>query len=177
MRLKSPILNNSLYFLFGLCCFYGCGLFTFSGVSLPGDVKTFSIQEFYTELSDGPADLPQRLTQALETRILRMTGLTRQEKDGDIQYEGVIKSFSYHTAFSANSKDEEGSKEVQRLSITIEVSYLNPSDEASSFKQKQFSASADMLSTENKDEKEDELIKEIFHQLVDDVCNKSIDNW
>ncbi|MCT4697157.1 MAG: LPS assembly lipoprotein LptE [Candidatus Cardinium sp.] len=177
MRLKSPILTNSLYLVFSLLGLHSCGLFTFLGTSLSPDVKTFSVQTFYTEVTDGPIDMPQKLTEALVTKISRITSLTREEKDGDIQYEGIIKSFSYTTAF--NTKNEQGHnlKEVQRLTITIEVAYLNPTDEESSFKKKQFSASADMLSTENKLEKEPELIKEIFNKLVDDICSKSIDNW
>lgn len=177
MRLKSQILNNSPYLLFSLLWLYGCGLFTFSGFALSPDVKTFSIQEFYTEISDGPIDMPKKLTETLEAKILRMTPLTRKEKDGDIQYEGVIKSFSYRTVFSPKDKDGDNPKEIQRLTITIEVSFLNASDATSSFKKKQFSASADMTSNENQDEKEHELIKEIFRQLVDDIFNKSIDNW
>lgn len=176
MKLKSPILSNNLYFFFSLLWLHSCGLFTFSGASLPADVKTFSIQEFYTEVSDGPTDMPKKLTEVLAEKILRMTSLTREEKDGDIQYEGTIKSFSYHTTFSTKGEND-SIKEVERLTITIEVSYLNPSDEASSFKKKQFSASADMMSTENQLEKEPGLIEEIFRQLVDDICSKSIDNW
>lgn len=177
MRLKSSMLNRNLYFLFSLFWLHGCGLFTFSGVSLPGDIQTFSIQEFYTETSDGPTDLPKKLTEALESKILRLTSLTKQDKDGDIQYEGVIKSFSYRTTFSTKSEDKDNPKEIQRLTITVEVSFINPSDETSSFNKKSFSASADMLYTENQNEKEKQLIKEIFGQLVDDICNKSIDNW
>ncbi|WP_250237584.1 LPS assembly lipoprotein LptE [Cardinium endosymbiont of Oedothorax gibbosus] len=174
--MKNLILSNSLYFFFSLL--WGCGLFTFSGVSLSPNVKTFSIQ-FYTEVSDGPTDMPDKLTEALATQILRITNsLTREEKDGDIQYEGVIKSFSYRTTFSTKDNDQDKElKEVQRLTITIEVSYLNPSNEASSFKKKQFSASADIMSTEDQSKKEPELIELIVRQLVDDIYNKSIDNW
>lgn len=174
MKLKSRILSNSLYLFFSLL--WGCGVLSFSGNALSSDVKTFSIQTFYTEISDGPTDMRTKLTEALAEKILRTTDLTREEKDGNIQYEGVIKSFAYRSTFSTKSEDG-SSKEVQRLTITIEVSYLHPSDEASSFKKKQFSASADMISTENQLEKEPQLIEEIFRQLVDDICRKSIDNW
>ncbi|WP_243517829.1 MULTISPECIES: LPS assembly lipoprotein LptE [unclassified Candidatus Cardinium] len=183
MRLKSPILINSLYLFFSLLWLNSCGLFTFSGVALSPDIKTFSVKSFYTEVSEGPTDMTQKLTEKLESKILRMTTLTKEEKDGDIQYEGVIKSFAYRTAFSTKDKGDYSSgdnnpKEVQRLTITIEVSYLNPADEDSSFKKKQFSASADIFSNENQLEKEPLLIEEIFCQLVDDICNKSIeDNW
>ncbi len=177
MILKSPILRNSICFVVTLLWLQGCGVFTFSGVALPPDINTFSIQQFYTEVSDGPTDMPSKLTEALESKILRMTPLIREEKDGDIQYEAVIKSFAYTTTFTTKTDDENNPKEVQRLTITIEVSYLNRSDEASSFNKKQFSASADMISTENKSEKEPILIEEIFTKLVDDICNKSIDNW
>ncbi|WP_342265399.1 LPS assembly lipoprotein LptE [Cardinium endosymbiont of Philonthus spinipes] len=164
------------YFLFLVLWLHGCGIFTFSGVSVSPDMKDFSIQ-FYTEVSDGPPDMQNKLMDELATRIMRSTSsLAQAEKDGDIQYEGVIKSFSYRTTFSTKDEDD-NPKEVQRLTITIEVSYSNPADEEASFKKKLFSASADMLSTENQLDKEPELIKEIFRQLVDDVYNKSIDNW
>lgn len=175
MRLKSLILRNSLYLLFSLL--WGCGLFTFSGVSLPPDVKTFSIQTFHTEVSDGPTDMPIKLTEALETNILRSTLLIKEEKDGDIQYEGIIKSFSYRTTFSTKIDNNDTPKEVQRLTITIEVSCINRFDEVVSFKKKQFSASADMLSTENQSEKEPELVKKIVEQLASDVYARSLDNW
>ncbi|WP_339044470.1 LPS assembly lipoprotein LptE [Cardinium endosymbiont of Tipula unca] len=144
---------------------------------MPSDIKTFSVQEFYIEVSDGPIDMARRLTEALEEKILRMSSLSKETEDGDIQYEGGIKSFSYLTTFTTKSDDEVGMKEVQRLTITVEVSYKNPSDEASSFKQKQFSASADMISGESKSRTEDDLVNEIIRKLVDDICCKSIDNW
>ncbi|WP_419241207.1 LPS assembly lipoprotein LptE [Cardinium endosymbiont of Nabis limbatus] len=156
---------------------YSCGLFTFSGTSLHPDIKTFSVQTFYTEVSDGPTDMPRKLTDILSEKILRTTNLTKEEKEGDIQFEGIIKSFSYRSTYSTKGEDGNTTKEIQRLTITIEVSFLNAADEESSFKKKQFSASADMLSTENKLDKEPELVEEIFRQLVDDVCSKSIDNW
>lgn len=177
MTFKSTILRNSVYFIFGSLFLASCGLFSFSGAALPSDIKTFSIQEFYTEVSEGPTDMSRRLTEALEEKILRMTSLSKEAEDGDIQYEGGIKSFAYLTTFSTKVDDEAGIKEVQRLTITIEVAYQNPSDETSSFKKKQFSASADMISGESQSRTEDDLVNEIIQKLVDDICCKSIENW
>ena len=181
MRLKSPILSNNLfYWLFSLLGLHGCGLFSFSGSSLPDDIKTFSI-ECYTEVSDGPINMPDELTKAFETKILNSTRLTREEKDGDIQYAITLKSFEYKTHFTTTNENDDTPKEVQRLTITIEVSCSSPTNEAfeqeSLFKNKQFSASEDMVSNENQLEKEPELIKKIFDTLVEDVVNKSTDNW
>ncbi|UWW96791.1 MAG: LPS assembly lipoprotein LptE [Candidatus Cardinium sp.] len=173
--MKSLILRSSLYLTFSLL--WSCGLFTFSGVALSPDVKTFSIQTFHTEVSDGPIDMPSNLTEALKEKLSRSTPLTREEKDGDIQYEGIIKSFSYRTTFSTKSDNNDTPKEVQRLTITIEVSFINRFDEEASFKKKQFSASEDILYTENQLEKEPELVKKIFTKLVDEIYNKSLDNW
>ncbi|WP_165941898.1 LPS assembly lipoprotein LptE [Cardinium endosymbiont of Culicoides punctatus] len=150
-----------------------CGLFSFSGAALSSDIKTFSIG-FYSEVSDGPMDMAKRFTEGLETKILRTTSLSKETTDGDLQYEGGIKSFSYTTTFSTKNDNKEDSQEVQRLTITIEVSYHNPSDEEASFKKKIFSSSADKVSDT---ETEDDLVNKIIQNLVDDICHKSIDNW
>lgn len=177
MRLKIRILRNSLYFVFSLFLVQGCGLVTFSDASLPPDIKTFSVQRFAREVADGPSDMEEKFAEFLEMKIGRMTSLTREEKDGHIDYEGVIKSFVYKTVFSSKGGNDESPKEVERLTITIEVTYTNNSDDDSSFKKKTFSASADMLSTENKVDKEPILVEDIFRQLVNDIYSKSIDLW
>lgn len=178
MILKKILLKSKLLgCIFGLFFTQSCGLFSFSGAALPSEIQTFSIQEFHTEVSDGPLDLTQQLTEALAKKITQMTTLTHVEREGHIQYEGVVKSFEYKTTFCTDNKEGEAQKEVQRLTITVEVSYLNPLEEENAFKKKLFSASKDMLSEENPLDREQGLVDEIIKELVDAICSKSIDNW
>ncbi|HLP35046.1 MAG TPA: LPS assembly lipoprotein LptE [Amoebophilaceae bacterium] len=174
---KSLLKNKLLGWVLGLFFMQSCGIFSFSGAALPPDIETFSIKEFHAEISDGPLNLTQQLTEALAKKITQMTTLTQVEREGHIQYEGVIKSFAYKTTFHTDNKEGEEQKEVQRLTITIEVSYVNPLEEENAFEKKLFSASKDMLAEENPLDKEQGLVDEIIQELVEAVCNKSIDIW
>ena len=175
MLLKKISLRNNLY-VFTLLWLQSCGIFTFSGIMLSPDLQTFSIQEFYTEVSDGPLDAYKTITTELENRILRETPLRRESQNGDLQYEGTMKSFVYTSVFSAEGNKKDTLQEVQRLTITVEVSYVNRLSEEVSFKKKLFSASKDLNADADKESKEKELVKEIIREIVDHIFSQSIDN-
>ena len=99
----------------GICLLLqGCGMFSFSSGTLSSAIQTFSIQKFQTEIAEGPIDLKDQFTEELADRIQNMTNLTRVEKGGDIQFEGVIKSFSYTPigASSSNESSREGKRKT-----------------------------------------------------------------
>lgn len=177
MILKSAIIRNSIHLIFSLFLMGSCGLFSFSGATFPSDIKTFSIREFDSEVAEGPTDMTKKLTEALGTNVLRLTSLTREEKDGDIQFEGVIKSFSYTNRRPTKSDDSNSNsvEEVPYLTIVVEVSYSNPSDKERSFTKKRFSAGE--FPREGQSQKEQALVDEIFEKLVSDICSTSIDYW
>lgn len=180
MPLTKIILRTNLVLGFCLLSLQSCGIFSFtSGTNLPDDIKTFSIEKFYVETTDAPLNVDNELTEALEEKILRMTTLTRKHEDGDIQYQGTIKSFSYSTnldnSYSANNASQ--SVEVTTLTIILEVSYKNTINQENSFKNKCFSASSSIINKQNPTAQEKKLIQETIQKLVENIYNASIDNW
>ncbi|HRU61802.1 MAG TPA: LPS assembly lipoprotein LptE, partial [Bacteroidia bacterium] len=63
-----------------------------------------------------------------------------------------------------------------RLTITVSVKYTNTKDEKQSF-ESSFSRFTDYSSSVNLAAAEDELVREVFDQLVDDIFNKAVINW
>jgi len=171
--LSYALVVMSIVFLFQRCAIY-----SFSGVSLSSEVKSFSIQDFYSEVALGPPDLEQSFTDRLRDELLQKTSLTQVDIDGDIQFEGKITEFSYTSlAPSASSSEQIEAANVERLKITVEVDYTNPYEKKFAFKKKRFSQHADMPATASADAEEERLIKEIFDKLMQDIFNNSVANW
>lgn len=172
MRLKSVIPSHSIYYIMVCCVWFlhGCGIFKFSSVQLPSEIKTFSIQDFITEVSDDLDNIVEKLPDKLAAKLTATTSLRRVEKDGDIQYKGTIKSTSEQTVFKTGD-DNRGV--VQRLTISVTVSYYYPLDDSWCFKDKIFQHNED---SEDLEGEKDALITKIIGELVDKIYTASIDN-
>ncbi|ROT47128.1 LPS assembly lipoprotein LptE [Candidatus Cardinium hertigii] len=178
MTLKNVILRSSVYFFCGFFWLASCGIFTFQGAEPPPEIKSFSIQEFYSEVADAPPDMNQKLMEALETKLLQMTSLTREDKDGDIQYDGIITSFAYSTVWKDDKENPNSiPKEVKCLTIKVNVTYTNPFEEENEFNKESFEGHAYMDTNDDQSTKEEELINTIIRDLVDKIYTKSIDAW
>jgi len=154
-----------------------CGFFRFLGGALSSEVQSFSIEEVQSEALEAPLDVAQKIKDILEKQVVRMRALTKKKQDGDVQYQIIIKSFTYTPTFSTKNDTDGQFQEVEKLTLVVQVSYLNKMDQEASFKQKSFSASQDLVITEQKEKKEAELIDLILREIVDNICSDSIDIW
>ena len=163
-------------------CMHSCAIYSFSGTSLSAETKTFSIADFQSDVALGPPDLAERFTEAFSKELLQRTALSQVEKKGDIQFEGKIKKFEYApiapTAGQGTGKDKADDKASRtRLTIVIEVTYVNTKDQESAFSKRKFSQYEDMDATSSVDAEEPELVKKIFTKLVKDIFNASVASW
>ncbi len=148
--------------------------FTFTGANLPPEIKTFSIANFYNDAMDGPANLGVRFTEGLKDYFLRNTSLNRQDEGGHLEFSGRITSF-------AVTPDAPGGGEfqtalLQRLTITVEVEFINMVDDEKSFKQP-FSFFSQFDGNTTLSAVEDGLITVIFEQIIFDIFNKTVADW
>ena len=65
---------------------------------------------------------------------------------------------------------------MNRLTITVRVTYINKLDEKKNFEQS-FARYADYDSSKNLSEVEDNLVTQICEVLIDDIFNKAVGNW
>ena len=157
-----------------------CAVYSFSGSHLSPKVKTFSIRDFSVGVAIGGSNLGGAFTDCLSNAILQRTNLTQVNENGHIEFLGHIKEFKYTSiAPRAGSIYQRSVDEASRtqLSITVEVTYRNRYNPGNQFDKKPFSRSDTIAATATIDTKQDELVKRIFDQLVQDILSASLNNW
>ena len=146
--------------------------YSFTGASIPEDVKTVSIKTFQSYAPLANANLSQTFTEALKDKFLSQTNLDLVTKNGDLQFEGSITGYNVTSvAIQANE-----TAALNRLTITVKVAFTNTKDSELDF-ESNFSRYTDYESSQNLSSIEDGLITEINEQLTQDIFNKAVSNW
>jgi len=150
----------------------GCGIYSFTGASIPNEAKTVSVENFTLTATNSPASLKQIITEGLKDLFLSQTSLNLSESAGDLRFSGNITKYEVNPiAIQAN---ETAGK--NRLTINIKVMYNNTLDQKKNF-ELSFSRYRDFNSSENLSDIEAVLIEEISKELLEDVFNKAFVNW
>ena len=152
--------------------FTSCGIYSFTGASIPSEAKTISVNYFKNKASTVQPSLSQVFTEKLKDMFLEQTNLSISENEGDLIFSGFISKYQIRPmAIKAN---ETAGK--NRLTISVKVTYNNSLDSENNFEHT-FSRYRDYDSTQNISDIENTLIDEITNELVEDVFNKSFVNW
>ncbi|MEG2281761.1 MAG: LptE family protein [Rikenellaceae bacterium] len=146
--------------------------YSFTGASIAPEVKTVSIQQFNNVSAMVVPMLSPYLTEALQDKFSRSTGLVPVREDGDMAFEGMITN--YTSTPTAVTGDQYASQ--NRLTITVKVKFTNRIQPKMSF-DKSFSAYQDYDNTQLLQQVEGALIPEIVDQIVDEIFNASASNW
>jgi len=150
----------------------GCGVYSFSGASIPPEAKTISITQFPNKSELVQPSLSQVFTEKLKDRFSSQTSLNLVPRNGDLHIEGEITGYS--TEPVAISGDQLA--QMIRLKITVNVRFVNKFDPKASF-ETSFSRYEDYDSRLDLKSEEEGLITRISDALVDDIFNRSVVNW
>jgi outer membrane lipopolysaccharide assembly protein LptE/RlpB len=161
-----------LYITAGLFILTGCGFYSHTGASVPPNAKTFSVEYINNVASIVMPSLSQVLTEKLKSRFINETTLKLTQQDGDVRFNGKI--LNYTTSPVAVQGNQQNA--VNRLTLTIEITYQNTKDETKNFTQK-FSNFVDYPASENFSAVEIDLVNKLTDILVQDVFNKAFINW
>ncbi|MEC7646593.1 MAG: LPS assembly lipoprotein LptE [Bacteroidota bacterium] len=148
-----------------------CGIYSFTGASIPDDAKTVSVSYFKTT-TNSPSSLNETMTEELKNLLLSQTDLNLQETESDINFIGEI--IKYKITPMAIQANETAGK--NRLTIEIKMEYKNNFNKKENF-ESIFSRYRDFSSSENLVDVESVLIEEITTELLEDVFNKAFVNW
>jgi hypothetical protein len=172
MILPKP--NGAIWFfaLMAVLFIAGCGVYSFTGASIPPGAKTITVSYFINNAQYVEPSLSQTLTDGLRDRFLAQTDLNFITEGGDLQIEGNI--IEYSTRPVAIQGDETAA--LNRLNITVKVKYTNLLDPDKDFEMP-FSRFADYSSSQDLSAVKDQLISVISDALVDDIFNKAVVNW
>ena len=164
--------NLLLYCTFIITLISGCGIYSFSGSSIPKNAQTVYIKPIENNTSLSNPELTQQITEKLNAYILTQTKLKTAEIKPDLYFSGKITKYNVNP-ISINSQDNASQN---RLLIEIEISYENNIDSLNNFT-KTFSNYVDFNSSENFLDIENDLNNIIIDKLVEDVFYASFSNW
>ena len=169
-------MGKQLALLFIICflfLFTTCKInYSLSGASIPPEAKTVAVKYFENKASLAPPTLSQKFSEALRDKIISQTRLTLVKTNGDVSFEGSITDY-VATPIAIQSTDQAA---LNRLTITVTVKYTCAFDEKKNYEQS-FSRFADYPSTRILSEVESDLITQINDQLVQDIFNKTFNDW
>jgi hypothetical protein len=172
---KIQIFVTCFLLLISMIFLYSCKIgYSFTGASIAPDVKTVSIKTFQNVAPLAQPTLSQTFTESLKDIFLTQTNLSLVEKGGDLHFEGKITGYS--VAPVAIQGNQVSTASLNRLTITVQVKFINTKDEKQNFEQS-FSRFADFDASRNLASVENELTKDINSQLSQDIFNKAVTNW
>lgn len=149
-----------------------CGVYSFTGASIPPEAKTVSVLSFPNKAELVQPSLSQILTERLRDRFSSQTNLDLVPRNGDLHLEGEITGYSTEpVAITGNQ-----TAALIRLRITVNVRFVNKFSPKDNF-ERAFSRYEDYPSNRNLSDVEGELIALISENLVEDIFNQSVVNW
>jgi len=170
------LINKPVYILLAfiaMCTNLSCGLYSFTGASIPPEMETVNVDFFENAAPLVVPYLSQDFTEALKNRIRNQSRLSMVRTDGDASFEGRITGYSINpTAVQGN--DRAG---LNRLTVTVSVQYSNKLNPKLNFEKsfsrfKDFSTAAGPIQSQ-----EQQLIKDINDMLTEDIFNAAFANW
>lgn len=170
MRLR---IKNIGFIIIIAVIFNACKVnYSFTGASIPEDVKTVSVKTFENFAPLTNPNYSQLFTEALKDIFLTQTNLNLVSTNGDLQFEGSITDYKI-TSVAIQGNETAA---LNRLTITINAKFTNTKDNIQSYESK-FTRFADYSSSSSLSSVEDELMKEINTQLTQDIFNQAVSNW
>ena len=150
----------------------GCKVYSFTGANIPLDIHTFSVELFQNRSNNGPASLPQTITDKIKQKFQTEANLKQVATDGDLEFKGSITGFTY----TSEAPVAGATSGLNKLTITIQVDFVNNKNEKDKWTETfsryaQYSAGLNVVSVE------DQLITEITSQLMDDIFQKALVKW
>lgn len=170
--IKNKIQHLALV-LFVASSFLSCGIYSFTGASIPAEMETVSVDFFENTAPLVVSYLSTDFTEALKNRIRNQSRLSMVRTEADAAFEGRITGYSI-TPTAVQGNDRAG---LNRLTITVTVKYTNRLNPKLNFEQpfsrfQDFSTASGPIQSQ-----EQQLIKEINDMLTEDIFNRAFANW
>ena len=154
-----------------------CGIYSFTGSSIPVGVETFQVDYFENTAGGKPGStiepgLDRDFTIALQDLIVNQTSLNLVNEGGDIIYGGEIVEYSV-TPMAATAEIKAAQN---RLTMAVMVNYENVSNEEDNF-EKRFSFYYDFPGNLQVYDIKDSALEEIFERITQEILNETLAKW
>jgi hypothetical protein len=171
-----PVFSGSNRLIIVLCIGAGVLLYTgcyrLKGFSINENLKTFYVADFRNTTPNAPPTIQQTFQERLKEKVNRESRLKFDDVDPDITFSGTITRFSV----TAVAPERDALTAANRLDIAVNIIYESARDDKDRWTQT-FSFFLDFPTTVNLIDVQDELISQIFDQIIEDIFNKAFTNW
>jgi len=155
----------------------GCGIYSFTGASIPPGVSTFQVNFFENQAGNRPGStvepgLDYDFTNALQDLIMNQTNLDLVTSEGQLIYEGEITEYSV-TPMSATA---EITAAQNRLKMSVSFRFINTKLEEDDYS-KTYSFFYDFPAELQVFDVKDTAHKEIFDRITQDIFNDTLAKW
>ena len=162
-----------LVLIFSIGLFFGCGNYSFTGISLPAGTTTYQVNYFQNDAPLIEPGLERTFTNSLADLIQNQTSLQLVTSGGDITYEGEITEYR----ISPTTATADNTAAQNRLTISVRLRFYdkhNPDEDLT----QQFSffydypGQAQLVGAQK-----DAAIAEIFERITQDILNATLGKW
>ncbi len=168
--------NKILSLLLAFCLVFlgGCVTYSFTGTSIPSDVRNIYIPFFPDRSQSGLGDLSDQLNRALNNRFVNQSrlSLANDQNTADSYVEGAIQSYS-NRPFSVGGDEQANLNEVR---ITVRATFRFTKDQENLWS-KSFTGSATYDVTENPVDGELEAAQQALQQIANNMFNDAVSSW
>jgi hypothetical protein len=166
------IVRPSILFFLLVLIFSSC--YSFKGISIDPDVQTFFVQNFESIASNAPPTLALDFTEKLKDKIRSESRLVLNSEKPDVEFTGRVTSFNVVPV--APKPGEVVS--LNQLKISVSIKYINNKNEKKTWpSERTKSHFAEFSNTEDLLTVQDELIRQITVQILDDIFNEAFNDW
>lgn len=167
-------MNKLTAVICGIICLLSCKIQYSMGNpgSIPSEASTFTVETFENRASLAPPGLSQTISEGLKDIILSQSKLQTQSEGGDLLFSGEITNYS--NTITGLQNNDQAAQNI--LTITVNVTYVNPFDESKNFT-KAFSGKEVYDASATLTEVEESLIESIKEQIAQAVFEAAFGDW
>ncbi len=156
--------------VFVLLMISGCGIYSFTGSTLPGHLKTVELPSFNnTTLEPGVAD---EITSVLNQEILK-SQLRPANSDGDATISGTVVIYSNEPHTFGSDREDAVNVEQYMVRITAEVEFLDNTNGEIIYEGRVSGEGTYDFQTETEEVGREEAIEKLVQQII----QNSVQNW
>lgn len=159
-------------YIFILILFSSCGIYKFTDVSVPDDLKTFKVVYLENKARYVNPQLSPKLTERLRQKLINQTKLNNTNGEADIEISGYISDYSVST--SGVGAGSTASTNRLNVGMVVSIKYAKTPDKNI---EENINRSFDFSSSKSLSQAESELNEEIVKNVVDEIFNKLFSKW
>lgn len=148
-----------------------CGIYSFSGASIPKEIKTIAIEYIPNKAPNSTSSLDRIFNQELRNKLVKDAGLRIVDQDGDYLVKGYISSYVITPQASSTGVFTS----TYRLTISTQIEFFDLKTE----KKTTWNQSFDNFEVYENDisGQEERLVTNISKNISNSIFNKIFSTW